>query len=241
MDRRNFCGWVLVLVSIALAATAASVLDAQTTVVAQGVSAGPLIVDFEGMEPGKLPRGFSSALTGKGAPPAWVITEDPTAPAGPQVVTQTSSDKTSYRFPICIYDAFTGKDPELSVSFKPISGRVDQAAGLVWRYQDANNYYVVRANALEDNVVLYKMEHGKRSDLKPEDAWFFSYGKNAPVPAQRWSTLRVTVRGQQFSVWFDGEHLFDIQDETFSGAGKVGLWTKADSVTAFDSLTVQGR
>ncbi len=192
------------------------------------------------MEPGKLPRGFSTALTGKGAPPTWVVKEDPTAPAGPKVVTQTTSDKTSYRFPICIYDAFTGKDPELSVSFKPISGRVDQAAGLVWRYRDANNYYVVRANALEDNVVLYKMEHGKRSDLKPKGAWFFSYGKDAPVPTQRWSTLRVTVRGQEFSVWLDGEHLFDVEDETFSGAGRVGLWTKADSVTAFDALTVRG-
>ncbi len=194
MDRRNLSGWFLVLVSIALAATAASALDAQTTAMAQGVSAGPLIVDFEGMEPGKLPRGFSTALTGKGTPPVWVIKEDPTAPAG-----------------------------------------------LVWRYQDANNYYVVRANALEDNVVLYKMEQGKRSDLKPKDASFFSYGKDAPVPAQRWNTLRVTVRGQHFSVWLDGEHLFDVEDETFSGAGRVGLWTKADSVTAFDSLTLHGR
>ncbi len=148
MDRRNLSGWVLVLVIIALAASAAGAPDAQTTVVAPGASAGPLIVDFEGMEPGKPPRGFSTALTGKGAPPTWVIQEDPTAPAGPKVVTQTTSDKTSYRFPLCIYDAFAGKDPELSVSFKPISGRVDQAAGLVWRYQDANNYYVVRANAL---------------------------------------------------------------------------------------------
>ncbi len=174
MDRRNLSGWFLVLVSIALAATAASALDAQTAAMAQGVSAGPLIVDLEGMRPGKLPKGFSAALTGKGAPPAWVIKEDPTAPAGPKVVTQTTSDRTSYRFPICIYDAFTGDDLELSVSFKPISGRVDQAAGLVWRYQDANNYYVVRANALEDNVVLYKMEDGKRSDLKSKGAWFFS-------------------------------------------------------------------
>ncbi len=241
MERRNPSARVLVLVCITLAATATSAIDAQPAVKAQAASAGPVIVDFEGMEPGKLPRGFSTALTGRGAPPAWVVQEDPTAPAGPKVVTQTTSDETSYRFPICVYDAFTGRDPELSVSFKPISGRVDQAAGLVWRYQDANNYYVVRANALEDNVVLYKMEHGKRSDLKPKGAWFFSYGKGAPVPVQRWSTLRVTVRGKRFSVWLNGEHLFEVEDETFSGAGKVGLWTKADSVTAFDSLTVQGR
>ncbi len=103
----DLSGWVLVLVSIALAASAAAAPDAQTKVMAQDASAGPLIVDFEGMEPGKLPRGFSAALTGKGAPPAWVIQEDPTAPGGPKVVTQTTSDETSYRFPLCIYRALS--------------------------------------------------------------------------------------------------------------------------------------
>ncbi len=252
VDRRRLSGRVLVLTSIVLGATAAEGLDARSIpeIIAldapsasgrESASATRLVADFDEMESGKPPDGFSTALTGGGGPPVWVIQEDPTAPSGDSVLAQTASDDTNYRFPVCVYDGFTAKDLELSVAFKPISGRVDQAAGLVWRYRDAENYYVVRANALEENVVLYKVENGKRSDLKPKDAWFFSYGKKAPVPAQRWSTLRVGVRGQEFSVWLNGEHLFDVEDDTFSGPGKVGLWTKADSVTAFDSLTAKGR
>jgi len=154
-----------------------------------------------------------------------------------KVLAQLSSERTSYRFPLCVYDDFIAADVELTVRFKPISGEIDQAAGLVWRYRDANNYYVVRANALEDNVVLYKMENGRRSDLKPAGAWFFSYGAAADVPANQWSTLGVVARGNRFSVSLNGRHLFDVEDGTFSEPGKVGLWTKADSVTQFDSFT----
>ena len=88
----------------------------------------------------------------------WIIGEDPTAPSGPKVLKQTTSEDTGNRFPVCVFDGFAAKDLELSVAFKPISGRIDQAAGLVWRYRDADNYYVVRANALEGNVVLYKAQ-----------------------------------------------------------------------------------
>ncbi len=128
---------------------------------------------------------------------------------------------------------------DLSVAFKPISGSVDQAAGLVWRYRNPQTYYVVRANALEDNVVLYKVEAGKRSDLKPTGSRFMSYGKKAPVPGGAWSELRLQAQGNHFAVWLNGEHLFDVEDETFSEAGKVGLWTKADSVTAFDDFSIK--
>ena len=167
-----------------------------------------------------------------------MIREDVTAPSGRKVVVQTSHAETSYRFPLCVYKGFTGKDVELAVRFKPISGRIDQAAGLVWRYRDSSNYYVVRANALENNVVLYKVEDGKRTDLKPEGSGFFTYGKKMPVPRGEWSELRVRAQGKRFAVWLNGERLFDVEDETFGGAGKVGLWTKADSVTAFDDLSI---
>ena len=113
---------------------------------------------------------------------------------------------------------------------------LDQAAGLVWRYRDGDNYYVVRANALEGNVVLYKVEGGKRSDLKPTDAGLFAYGVKAKVPRESWSELRVSARGSRFAVSLNGVHLFDVEDTTFPNAGKVGVWTKADSVTAFDDL-----
>jgi hypothetical protein len=204
----------------------------------EGVGANEFTLDFDRMDTDAAPVGFTQARTGRGGTGAWEVKEDNTAPSGKKVLAQTSSDPTNYRFPLCIYDAFEARDVDLSVSIKPLSGRVDQAAGLVWRYQDPDNYYVVRANALEENVVLYKVENGKRSDLKPQGSWF-AYGKDAPVPLGVWSSLRVLVRSNTFSVSLNGEHLFDVEDDTFPQAGKVGLWTKADSVTLFDTLTAR--
>ena len=130
-----------------------------------------------------------------------------------------------------------GADVDLSVRFRPVSGRVDQAAGLVWRYQNEDNYYIVRANALEDNVVLYKVQNGQRTDL-PVKGEGRTYGKPAEVPAGQWSTLRVVAAGPRFEVHFNGRKLYEVEDTTFAQAGRVGVWTKADSVTHFDDLTV---
>lgn len=198
-----------------------------------------IVVDFEDATVSALPSRFSTALTGGGGPGTWEIQEDASSPAGPKVLLQTSRDETSKRYPLCVYDPFSARDADLSVGFKPISGEVDQAAGLVFRYRDPGNYYIVRANALEGNVVLYKVEDGKRSDLKPVEAGLLAYGKKAPVPSQTWSTLRVVVRGSRFSVHLNGRQLFDVEDATFPEAGRVGLWTKADSVTAFDELRIE--
>jgi hypothetical protein len=156
------------------------------------------------------------------------------------VLAQTDADRTSYRFPIAVLNDVTTKDVDVSVRFRPVSGGVDQAAGLVWRYQDANNYYIVRANALEGNVVLYKVEKGKRTDL-PLKGSGRTYGKKAGVPKNTWSQLGITVRGTLFTVSLNGQGLYEVEDTTFTGAGKVGLWTKADSMTYFDDLTVVAR
>ncbi len=126
---------------------------------------------------------------------------------------------------------------DLSVRFRPVSGRVDQAAGLVWRYQNEDNYYLVRANALEDNVVLYRVEGGKRIDL-PVKGEGRTYGKKVDVPTGQWSTLRVVANGRLFEVYFNGTKLYEVDDATFMQPGRVGVWTKADSVTQFDDLTV---
>jgi hypothetical protein len=126
---------------------------------------------------------------------------------------------------------------DLSVRFRPISGRVDQAAGLVWRYQNEDNYYLVRANALEDNVVVYKVEGGKRTDL-PVKGEGRTYGKKVDVPTGQWSTLRIVANGHLFEVYFNGLKLYEVDDATFAQPGRVGVWTKADSVTQFDDLTV---
>lgn len=188
-----------------------------------------VMLDFDTTPVGQLPAGFSVAATGGGGPAIWAVLEDSTAPSGGQVLAQTSSDKTSARFPLCIYDALTAKDVALSVRFKPVSGTVDQAAGLVARFRDKDNYYIVRANALEDNVRLYKVERGKRSQFA---------GADVKVPSQQWQTLMLEVQGTHFRVFLNGGRLFEADDTTFQDAGKVGLWTKADSVTYFDDLSI---
>lgn len=154
-----------------------------------------------------------------------------------KVLTQTDADSTSSRFPLAPLSDVAAADVDLSVRFKPVSGRVDRAAGLVWRYQDEDNYYIVRANALEDNVVLYKVQNGQRRDL-PLKGEGRTYGKKTRIPSGQWSTLRVVATGRRHEVYFDGTKLYEVEDATFGQAGKVGVWTKADSVTQFDDLVV---
>ena len=186
--------------------------------------------DFEDGTVGTLPPRFYTGLTGKGRPVAWVLHEDPTAPAGPKVLAETSGDRTSDRFPLAILDGFEAKDVEVTVRFKPVAGEVDQAAGLVVRLQDENNYYIARANALEGNVRLYKVVDGKRRQFA---------GVDVEVPASEWQELGLRAEGGRLTVSLDGKELFGATDRTFAKAGKVGLWTKADSITHFDELIVR--
>lgn len=193
---------------------------------------------FDDQKPGATPLGFTCDRTGRGRVGVWQIVPDDTAPSPPNVLVQRDDDATGYRFPVCVLDAISAKDVDLSVRFKPVKGSGDQAAGLVWRYRDTDNYYVLRANALEDNVVLYKVEKGKRTDLKPKGAGPFAYGKKAKVPSGAWGQLRVVAKGDLFEAYVGDQKLFDVQDLAFTEPGKVGVWTKADSVTYFDDLRV---
>lgn len=195
--------------------------------------------DFDAVAPGSIPSGWSTAMTSRGGAPKWEVLRDDTAPSKPNVLAQTSTDAASGRFPLAIYDRVALRDGDIEVRFKPISGRVDQAAGVVWRYRDPNNYYIVRANARENNVVLYKVENGTRTSLAPKGTPPNTYGVDHPVPAGRWSTLGVRVQGNLFSVLFDGKQIFQVEDNTFRDAGKAGLWTKADSVTYFDDFRIE--
>ncbi len=196
-----------------------------------------ITINFDDQEAGKAPRGFSTGLTGKGRTGIWVIDLDKVDKSRGKVLAQTDMDATEYRFPVCIYDAFTGADVDVSVRFKPVRGMKDQAGGIVWRYQDQDNYYIVRANALENNVVLYKVENGKRSDL-PLVGKGRTYGEKVKVESGNWGTLRVVAKGTKFEAYLNGTKLFDVEDTTFTGAGKVGVWTKADSYTLFDDLSI---
>jgi hypothetical protein len=146
------------------------------------------------------------------------------------VLAETSKDRTSDRFPLAILDGFEARDVAVSVRFKPVSGTVDQAAGLVVRLRDPRNYYIARANALEDNVRLYRVVDGRRTQFA---------GVDVQVPRDRWQTLGLRVEGDRFAVALDGRELFTATDRTFADAGRVGLWTKADSLTHFDGLEVE--
>ena len=192
-------------------------------------------VDFSEDPVGQAPKGFEFGHTAKvGAPGKWVVQ----AEGSNRYLAQIDPDNTRSRFPVAVLSEVTAADVDLSTRFRPVSGRVDQAAGLVWRFQNEDNYYIVRANALENNVVLYKVEKGKRTDL-PLKGEGRTYGKKAQVPSGQWSTLRVVAAGPRFEVFLNGSKLYDVEDSTFRQAGKVGLWTKADSVTQFDDVTIE--
>ncbi len=168
---------------------------------------------------------FTPALTGGGPPSRWALVDD----EGRKVLAQTSADRTDYRFPLAIFDRPVAADLDITLRFKPVAGEVDRAAGVAFRLSDANNYYVVRANALEDNVRLYRMVAGRRSQFA---------GADIKVASGSWQELRVSARGERFEVFFEGKSLYVARDKTFTAAGKVALWTKADSVTRFGDLTI---
>jgi Domain of Unknown Function (DUF1080) len=160
------------------------------------------------------------------------------APSGKMVVTQLSTKGDDMRFPVLVYDRTPAQNTSVSVKFKAISGKEDQAAGLVVRYQDPNNYYVVRANALEDNVVFYIVKNGSRIDL-PVKGQGRTYGAKAPVTKGAWNTLGLIAIGDTFTISLNGKKLYDVVYKQIGKAGKVGLWTKADSVIQFDDLTIE--
>ena len=187
-------------------------------------------VSFENAQIGATPEGWTATLTGKGDP-KWTVERDETAPSKQKVLKQ--SGRATY--PLLLKNDTNIKDGFIEVKFKAIAGSQDRAGGVVWRARDANNYYVVRANALEDNVVLYKTVGGVRSPLDIVGR-SGGYGIDIPVPANQWLALRVDFKGNRFKVLYNGKQLFEVEDSTFTNAGKLGLWTKADSITLFDEI-----
>jgi hypothetical protein len=186
---------------------------------------------FESTQTGSTPAGWTATLTGSGDP-KWTVENDQNSPSSRSVIKQSGRAT----FPLLLKNDSEIKDGFVAVQFKAIDGSQDRAAGLVWRARDANNYYVVRANALEDNVVLYKTVDGRRSPLDIIGRKG-GYGVSIAVPANVWHYLQIDFKADRFRVSFNREHLFEVQDSTIIDAGKVGLWTKADSVTLFDEVT----
>lgn len=186
------------------------------------------MIQFERMAVGSPPAGFSFARTGRGSEGEWTVVADPTATAG-LAIEQTSTDATDYRFPLAIHGGLSVKNMKAQIRFKAVGGKVDRAAGIAVRIEDPDNYYVARANALENNVRFYHVVAGKRQQLGTA---------NIRVTSGEWHTLTLEAKGQRFAVAYDGAMLFEVTDNTFTEAGGVGLWTKADSVTRFDVMTV---
>jgi hypothetical protein len=187
-------------------------------------------VNFDKDEPGKPPTGFSFVLTGQGRPGIWVIRRD--EPAHGNVLVQTDADTTDYRFPVAFYNDFSAVDVTVSMEFKALSGKGDQGAGIVWRLRDKDNYYLTRCNALEDNCTIYHVIKGRRQAFQ---------NKSVKVASNVWHSLVLEATGDHFVVKYDGNQVLDARDQSFREAGKVGLWTKADSVIAFDNFTASGK
>jgi hypothetical protein len=162
-------------------------------------------------------------VTGRGTA-RWQVERDPSAPSKPNVLKQSGVAT----FAWCVRRSTSVEDGFVEVKFKALAGKEDQAAGVVWRWKDADNYYVARANALENNVSLYYTEGGRRRTLKYVDA---------PVPANKWHTLRVEFSGQRIKVALNGKTYIELDDAHIKEPGRVGMWTKADSVSAFDDFS----
>jgi len=187
------------------------------------------MIAVESMRVGAPPEDFDFGRTGQGGPGQWIVVADTTATGG-RAIEQSSTERTDYRFPLAIHRPLSARNVDVALRFKAVAGNVDRAAGIVVRLTDPDNYYVARANALEDNVRFYRVVKGRREQIK---------GTDLKVSAQAWHTLGLKAEGDRFTVMFDGKELYTASDNTMAGAGKVALWTKSDSVTRFDRIEIK--
>jgi hypothetical protein len=189
---------------------------------------GATMIAIDKMTIGEPPTDFDSWRTGQGGPARWMVVADATASGG-RAIEQVSTDKTDHRFPLAIYKPVSARNVDVVLRFKPVAGTVDQAGGIAVRLSTPDDYYVVRANALEDNVRFYRVVKGKREQLG---------GTNTKVARNEWHTLGLRAEGDRFTIKYDDKTLYSVTDKTFAGAGRVALWTKADSVTRFDQINI---
>lgn len=199
-----------------------------TGVLLLGAAAPTTRWDFEDARPGRLPDGWTAAKTGEGPGSVWKVLVDPTAPSGPKVLAQTSSEGPRRLFNLCVADRTSYKDVDITLALKAVEGKIDQGGGPVWRYQDADNYYVARWNPLETNFRVYKVVEGKRSRLATVE--------DVTEAAGQWHTIHVVQKSNRIEAWLNGKHRLEVTDDSFTTAGKIGLWTKADAVTRFDAI-----
>ncbi len=161
----------------------------------------------------------------------WKVVEDASSPSKTGFVLAQTAESPDSVFSLCVLDEGSFKDLTLSVAFKAVEGKNDEGGGLVWRYADARNYYVARMNPLENNLRLYKVVEGLRTQLATKE--------NFKAKAESRHTLQIHMNDSKVKISFDGEELINATDKAFPRAGKVGLWTKSDARTYFDDFKVQ--
>lgn len=212
----------------------------RTTVVALVALAGAAVWADEGKQRafkfgkadlGRVPAGWKAEQTGKGEGSVWKVVADDTAPSKSGYALAQTGKGPGGVFNICVAEDTKPKDVELSVSFKAVAGESDQGGGFVWRYKDNNNYYICRMNPLEDNYRVYKVLASKRTELGRKEGLKVKRGE--------WHRLKVEVKGTKMEGYLDGEKMWEITDDTYKDAGKVGLWSKADAQTYFDEFKVE--
>ena len=212
-----------------------------TTLVALIAVAGTALWAAEGKERafkfskddlGKVPTGWKAEKTGKGEGSAWKLVADDTAPSKSGLALAQTAKSPGGVFNICVAEDTKYQDVELYVSFKAVAGDSDQGGGFVWRYKDNNNYYICRMNPLEDNYRVYHVVNGKRIQIGGKEG--------IKVPVGEWHKLKVEVKSKKMEGYLDGEKMWEVTDETFTDAGKVGLWSKADAQSHFDEFKAAG-
>src|SRR5262245_31044215 len=191
------------------------------------------LMKFNKDDAGKVPSGWTADKTGTGEGSIWKVVEDESAPSKSGYVLAQTAASPNAMFNLCVADKPILKDVEVSVSFKAVKGEKDQGGGIVWRYQDNNNYYVARMNPLEDNYRLYHVVSGKRTQIAGKEG--------IKVPAGEWHTLKIEMKGDEIECYLDGKKELEFKDSTITKEGKVGLWSKADAQTHFDQFTVSSK
>ena len=218
---------VFIMTFILLACSKSEQSESEGQVVLQEnlVMEADTTISFDNDEVGEMPAGWSNYLTGKGKLGKWGVRQD----QDNKVLVQASQENFGYHFDVIVWEESNYRDLQLSVKFKGVEGKEDQGGGPVWRYQDADNYYIARANPLENNFRVYKVVNGNRKQLA---------SARIKIPSAEWHTIFIKMVGNHIECFYDGQKYLDVTDDTFKSSGKIGLWTKADAVTYFDDLQI---
>ena len=226
MAKRSMNRFVTSLISVIVSATLGFGITP-----AQAETGSPTSAwSFDREQPGKLPDKFSIGTMFDGRPAGnWQVLATEHAKSPPHVLAQLMAKGAEHAYKITLIKGIVAADLNLEVSFLPIQGQADMGGGLIWRAADDRNYYLARANPLEQNIRVYRVEKGIRHLLE---------NFNQTIDVKRWHTLRITHQGCRVNIFYDDKQVFDLCDKTFH-AGMIGLWTKSDAVTYFDDLQLQ--